>query len=156
MTFKAKSHFKASLLESVHRLHFTMAFYTLDIAVDMSLMVKKDVLCHQVDLNPWRGRFRIVVSMFFLNPRMICDDVIVAVKTFFHRGESREIGITDVGMTISTVNLLHPGMHLMAERYGLLGADIHLPVCIEIIHKRSDEKSRAGGPEYIFDVFIHV
>ena len=131
----------------MHRLHSTMAFLTFDVAVDVPLMVKKDMLCHQIDLFPRRGRLRIKISMFFLYPRMIGDNIIMTMKTFFHRGKSREIGIRHIGMTISTPYFFYAGMYLMAEWNGLLGADIHLPVCIEKIHKCSNEKSRAGGPE---------
>jgi hypothetical protein len=147
MTFNAKTHFKASLLEAMLRLHGTMALLAFDIAVDMPLMVEKNMLRHQIDLDPRRGRSGIEIPVFLFYPWMICYDIVVTMETLFHGWNPRMVGVTDIGMTIATFNFLHAGMHLMTERDGLLGAEIHLPVCIEIIHERSDEKSRAGGPE---------
>jgi hypothetical protein len=131
----------------MHRLHSAMAFLALDITVDMPLMVKKDMLCHQIDLYPRRGRLRIIISVFLLYPRMICDDIFMTMKTFLHRGKSRKIGVSDIGMAIAALYFFYTGMHLMTEWNGLFGAYIHLPVCIEKIHKSSDKKCRAGNPE---------
>jgi hypothetical protein len=131
----------------MHRLHSTMAFLAFDVAVDVPLMVKKHMLCHQIDLYPRCGRLRIKISMLFPYPRMLCDNIVMTMKAFFHRGKAWEIGIRHIGMTIAAVYIFYPGMYLMAEWNRLLGADTDLLVCIKEIHECSNEKSRAGGPE---------
>jgi len=155
MTFNAKSHFKTSLCKPVDRLHRTVALPTFDRAVDVPLVVKQHVLCDQIDFYPRRGCSGIVIPVFFLYPGMIRDDIFVAMKALSHRRKSGMIGISDIGMTITAFYFFYTGMHLVAEWDGLFGADIHLPVCVEKIHKCSDEKSRAGGPKKILNVFIH-
>ena len=147
MTFNTKSHFKTSLLEPMHRLYGTMAFLAFDVAVDVSLMVKQDMFCHQIDLFPRRGRLRIEISMFFPYPWVIRDNIIMTMKALFHRGKPRKIRIRNIGMTIETIYFFYTRMHLMAKGYGLLRANIHLPVCIEKIHECCNEKSRASCPK---------
>ena len=147
MTFNAKPHFKTPLFEPVHRLYRTVALPAFDRTVYVPLVVKQYVLGDQVDLNPLRWCSGIVISVFFLYPRVIFNDIFVTMKAFFYGRKPRMIGTSDVGMTITAFYFFYAGMHLVAEWDGLLGADIHLPVCVEKIHKCSDEKSRAGGPE---------
>jgi hypothetical protein len=124
-----------------------MAVFAFDIAIDVPLMVKKDVLCHQINLYPRRGCLRIVISVFLLYPRMICDDIFMTMKTLFHRGKSGKVGVGDIGMAIPALYFFHTCMHLMTEGDGLLRADIYLSVGIEKIHECSHEKKRAGCPE---------
>jgi hypothetical protein len=155
VTLNAKSHFIPPSLEPMHRFHSTVAFPARDIAVDMPLMVKKHVLCNQIDLHPWGGSSGIKISMFFLYPRMIGDDILVTMQAFFHRRKSWKIGIGDIGVTITALNLFHPAVHLMAERNGLLRSDVYGLVRIEKIHKCSDEKYNARSPKQIVEVFIH-
>ena len=131
----------------MHPLHCVMTCLAFDIAVDMPLVIKKHMLCHQINLYPGYGRLCIEISVFLFYPRMICDDIVMTMQTLFHRWKSRKIGISNIGVTILARYLFHPGVYLMTERYGLFGADIYLSVSIEKKHKYSDKKNCTANPE---------
>jgi hypothetical protein len=53
--------------------------------------------------------------MLLLDPGMIFDDVVMAVQTFFHRGNARVIGIGHIRMTVLALDLLDAAVHRVAE-----------------------------------------
>ena len=59
--------------------------------VDMTLVVEQNVFRYVVYLHPGRGGLSVEISMFLLDLRVSFDYVIMAVQTFFHRGNAREI-----------------------------------------------------------------
>ncbi len=65
---------------------------------------------------------RVEIFMFLLDLRVSFDDVIVAVQTFFHRGNAREIGVGHVGMAVLALDLLDATVHIVAEGNRLLRA----------------------------------
>ena len=62
--------------------------------------------------------------MFLLDLRMIGNNVLVAVKTFFHSRDAREVGAVHIRMTEFTLDLLHSCVDPVAERDRLLRAEV--------------------------------
>ncbi|NIR17537.1 MAG: hypothetical protein GWN86_27965 [Desulfobacterales bacterium] len=50
---------------------------------------------------------------------VIGNNVLVAIEALFHGRHTWMLGAAHVGMTELTLDLLHPGMHLVAKRYRL-------------------------------------
>ena len=79
MTFDTFAHAPDFLRQALQVLDFTMAFLTSDFFINVALVIKQNMFSHIVDLDPWGRRSGIKVSMFFLDPGMIGDNVVVAV-----------------------------------------------------------------------------
>jgi hypothetical protein len=68
-----------------------MAFLTSHFFINVTLVVEQNMFGYIVNLDPWGRRSGIKVSMLFLDPGMISNNVVVAVQTFFHRWEARKV-----------------------------------------------------------------
>jgi hypothetical protein len=135
----AESHQETVFLKSVHGLHLTVALLAGQFLLDVSLMVEKDKLRNIVYLNPWRWSLGVVVFVFLLNPRKILDNVIMAVKTFLHRRNPRELRALHIGVAKLALNVFDPGVHPVTEWYGLLRTDVG-GVIIKEIEKQNHSK----------------
>ncbi len=93
-------------------------------AVDMTLVVEYDVLGYIVDFYPWCWCLGVEILVFFLNPRMFGNDVIMTVQTFFHRGNARKVGIGHIGMAVLALYLFNTAVDIMAEWDGLFRTDL--------------------------------
>ena len=89
----------------------------------MTLMVEKYMFGNVIDLHPGSRSVGVKVLMFFLNPGVPGNNVIMAVQTFFDRRQAGKIGIGDIRMTILTLDLFNAAVNIMAEGYRLLGLD---------------------------------
>ena len=145
MAFDAKTHLEVDTLDSVHGLHPPMTFLTNHLFLDVSLMIEKDMFRQIVGLSPRCRRFSIEVIMFFLYFRMIGDNIFVAVKAFFYRGNPWEGGTAYVGMTEFTLDLLYPGMDAMTESNRLHRTNVHGRCCVKRVKKQEDEKKTTPG-----------
>ena len=143
VTINTESHFKTVTLEPVHGLHRAVALLTGNLLPYVALMIEQYVLRKVVHPLPWSGRLGVEIPVLFLDPGMIGNDVLVAVKTLFHRWQSRVIGIFDIGMAKLTLNLLYPHMNLMTERNRLFGTYVG-GVPIKKVKEQDDGK---GGEE---------
>ena len=85
VTCDAESHLKAFPPDTVHGMNWSMALLTLNILFNVSLMVEQNVFGNIENLFPRRRGLGIKIFVFLLNPRMIGNDVIVTIKTFFNR-----------------------------------------------------------------------
>ena len=85
MAVNAESHLEAVILEPMHGLHRSMAFLTSNLLPDVALMIEQDMLRKVVHSLPRSGRLGVEIPVLFLDPGMVGNDVLVAVKTFFHR-----------------------------------------------------------------------
>ena len=56
------------------------------------------------------------------------------------------IGVANIGVTVKALDLFHPNVQLVAERYGLFRAYIRRKN-IEEIEKEDDRKGRKEGEE---------
>mgnify|MGYP006935559334 CR=1 FL=1 len=66
-------------------LHLSVAFGAGDFAVDVALVIKQYMFGHIIKLYPGRWRVGVEVFVFLFDPRVIGNNVVVAVQTFFHR-----------------------------------------------------------------------
>ena len=58
--------------------------------------------------------------MFFLNPRIFDDNVVVAMQAFFHRRQPRMVGVCHIGVAILALNLFDAAVDIVAEGDRLL------------------------------------
>lgn len=61
--------------------------------------------------------------MFFLDLRVVFNNIIVAMQTFFHGWDSRKIRVSHRRVAVLALNLFDPDMDIMAEGYRLLRSD---------------------------------
>jgi len=87
-----------------------------NLAVDMTLMVEQHMFGHIIDFYPGGGGLVVEVPMFDFNPRVLFDNVVVAVQTLFHRRHPRVVGITHIGVTVLALYLFDTAVHIVAER----------------------------------------
>ena len=71
-----------------------------NLAVDMALMVEEHMLCYVIDLYPGGRCLGIEITVLYLNPRVLGDDVVVTVQAFFNRRHPRMIRISYIWMAI--------------------------------------------------------
>ena len=124
MAVDAKSHFEPFALYPIHGLNFPVALDARDVLFNVPLVVEQNVFRQIKGFFPRGRRFRVEILMFFQYLRMFRNNVIVAVKTFFHRGQSRVYGSTRVRVAEIAVDGLDPRVQPVAEGYGLLRADV--------------------------------
>jgi hypothetical protein len=139
MTVNAESHLEAVTLESVLGLHRAMALLTGEVFPYVSLVIEQYVLRNVVHFFPRGGGLVVVVPVLFLYPGMLGNDVLVAVQTLFHRWQSRVVGIAHIGVAVKALDLFHPNVQLVAERYGLFRANVRR-ITVEEIEKEDYSK----------------
>ena len=154
MTLVTNTHAPDLARKPVHVLDFAVTGFAGNVAVDVSLMVKKHMLGHVVDLQPGRGGLGVIVHVFLFNPGMVGDDVFMAVETFFHRRQSRMIRIANIGMAKLALDLLYAAVHRVAERNRLFRSDPGGRRCIKEIEKSGDEKQTANSQQNGGDVLF--
>jgi hypothetical protein len=91
VTFDTFSHAPVFGRQALQVLDVAVTFLTSHFLVDVTLVVEQNVFGYIVNLDPWGRRSGIKVSMFFLDPGMISNNVVVAVQTFLHRREARKV-----------------------------------------------------------------
>ena len=124
-----------------------------NLAVDMTLMIKQHMFCDIIYFDPGGRCLGVEVTMFHFNPRVICDDVIMAVQAFFHRRNPRVVGITHIGVTVLALYLFDAGVHIVAERNRLFRTETGGRCSIKQINKGSREyygQKRQNNGDCIF------
>ena len=91
MTFQAHPHPPILGRQPLKVFYQSVAFPAGYFFVDMTLVVEQNVFRYVVYLHPGRGGLGVEIFMLLLDLRVSFDYVIVAVQTFFHRRNSREI-----------------------------------------------------------------
>ena len=122
MTIDTECHLKIFPFKPVHCFYRTMALAAINLFFHMALMVKKYVFRDVVDFHPRRRGLCIEIFVLFLDLRVTSNNILMAVKTFFHRRYAREAGPVHIRVAEAALNLLYSGMHPMTERNGLLRA----------------------------------
>jgi hypothetical protein len=85
MTIDAEAHLELVIRKPVHGLYGPVALRTRKaLEKDVRLMTELDVVAHDEQPLPRNGLVRIIVSVLFLNPGMVPDDVVVAVEALPH------------------------------------------------------------------------
>ena len=100
-----------------------MAVLTLDAPFDVPDMPEKNKFRNIDGFFPGCRCIGIIIMMFLLYPWEIGDNVLMTVKTFFNRGDSRKCRPADIRVTKFTRNSLDTRMDAVAERDRLFGAD---------------------------------
>ncbi len=113
----------------------------------MPLVVEEHMLSQVIGLSPRRGRPGIEVSMLLFDLWVIGNNVLVAIEALFHGRYTWMFGAPHVGMTELTLDLLHPGMHLVAKGYGLLRSQIRNRCHVEQIQEKEDGQEADSGDE---------
>jgi len=124
MAFDTLPHAPALVRQSMQVFNLPMASTAGNFAVDMTLVVEYDMLGYIVDFYPWCRCLGIEILVFFLNPRMFGNDVIMTVQTFFHRGNTRKVGIGHVGMAVLALYLFNTAVDIVAKWDGLFRTDL--------------------------------
>jgi hypothetical protein len=62
--------------------------------------------------------------VFFPDLWVVGDDVLVAVETFFHRGNAREMRPIHIGVAKLALDFLYPGVNPVTERDGLFRTQV--------------------------------
>jgi len=146
VAINTESHLEAMTLEPVHGLHRAVALLTGNFLPYVALMIEQYMLRKVVHPLPGSRRLGVEIPVLFLDPGMVGNNVLVTVKTLFHRWQSRVIRISDIGMTKLTLDFLNPHMNLMAERNRLFRAYVG-GVIIEKVKKQDDGKGGEKGEE---------
>ena len=100
-----------------------MALLAGNLAVDMALMVEEHMLGYVIDFYPRCRCLGVEITVFYLNPRVLGDDVVVTVQAFFHRRYSRVVGISYIGMAVLALYLFDAVVHIVAKRDRLFRTD---------------------------------
>ena len=116
MAIDALTHAPVFSRQSLGIFNLPVTFLAGYFAVYMTLVVKQHMFGHIVDLYPGCGRLCVEIPMLDLNPRVIGNNVVVAVQALFHRRYSRVVGIRHVGMAILALYLLYAAVDIVTER----------------------------------------
>jgi hypothetical protein len=120
MAFNTNPHPPYFLRQTLLVLHLAMTLPANNLAVDVALVVEKHMFRNIIDFHPGRRFLIVEIFMFFLNPRMFDDNVVVAVQAFFHRRQSRMIGVCHIWVAILALNLFDAAVDIVTEGDRLL------------------------------------
>lgn len=140
MAFDTESHLEICSSNSIHLLDSAVTLLTGHFLFNMALVIEHDMLGQIVCLDPRSGRIGIKIPMFLQNLWVFGNDVIVAIQTFFHRWNSRMDGSADIRVAKLALNFFYAGMQAVAERYGLLRANVSARWYVKIIEKPCGQK----------------
>jgi hypothetical protein len=132
MALDAHPHLPGFLRQPLEVLDLAVALLANNLAVDVPLVVEKDVFGNVVYLDPGCGCAGAEIVVLFLDPREFHDDVIVAIKAFFHRWNPGEVGVGHVRVAELALDFLDSGVHVVAEGDRLPRADLLRLHIIEI------------------------
>ena len=130
MAIDALSHAPVFSRQSLGIFDLPVTFLAGYFTVNMTLMIKQDMFGHIIHFDPGGGGPGVEIAVLYLDPRMIGDDVIVAMQAFFHRRYSRVIGIRHVGMAILALYLLYTAVDIVTERDRLFRTTVGLEQAI--------------------------
>jgi hypothetical protein len=139
----AKPHFELGVLEPIHGLYLPVTLFAHDLLLDVPLVVEKNVLREIVDLDPRCRRLGIEVPVLLFDLRVIGNNVLVTVKTFFHSGYPRVGGAVHIRVAELALDLFHTGVDPVAERNGLLRAEVFDRHEVEMIKPGHDDSHAA-------------
>ena len=123
VAFQAHPHAPFLVRQALIVLNLSVAFLTGDLTVDVPLMIEQDMFGHIIDFFPGRGCFRVVIFMLLLDPGVLFDDVVMAVQTLLHRGHTRVIGLSHIGMAVLALDLLDAAVNRVAKGNRLFRAE---------------------------------
>ena len=115
MTRDAESHFKGYTAYPVHCFNLSVTFAAVDLFFNVPLVFEENVFGKIESLLPGDRCCRVKIVMLFLDLRVIRNDVFMTVETFFNRWNPRMKRSIHIGVAESALDLLHPGVHPMAE-----------------------------------------
>jgi hypothetical protein len=115
--------------------HLTMTLPAGNLAVDMTLMIKQHMFRDIINFHPGGRCLGVEITMFHFNPRVIGNDVIVAVQAFLYRRDSWMVGIGHIGVAVLALYLLYTAVDIVTERNRLFRTNIGLEQAIVYINK---------------------
>ena len=116
MALYALSHAPVFSGQALGIFHLPVTLPAGNFAVDMALMVKQHMFGDIINFYPGRRCPGVEITMLDFNPRVIGDDVIMAVQAFLHRRNPRVVGITHIRVTVLALYLFDAAVHIVAER----------------------------------------
>jgi hypothetical protein len=141
MTLNTESHFKPYALDSVHGFNLSVALTTGHAFSDVALVIEEDKLRDIIQLYPWYRNLPLQVLVLFPYFRVVSDDVLMTVKTFFHRRDPRKSGARHIGVTELTGDRFHPRVNPVAKGDRLFRTQTFLGGKIEKIEKKPHENN---------------
>jgi hypothetical protein len=130
MAIDALPHTPYFVRETLRIFHLSVTLPTGYLAVDMALMIKQYMLGHIIYFDPGCGCLGVKIAMLDFNPRVIGNDVIVAVQAFIYRRYSGMVGIGHIGMAILALYLLYTAVDIVTERDRLFRTTVGLEQAI--------------------------
>jgi hypothetical protein len=101
-----------------------MAFSTSHAFPDVTLVVEESKLRNIVNLYPRYRRLRLKIPMLLSYFRMVGNNVLVTIKTLFHRWYPWKGGAIHIRVTKLAGYSFYSRMNLMAKRYRLFGTKV--------------------------------
>jgi hypothetical protein len=123
MASNAKAHSKIYRDKAVHALDIAVTFGAINLCSHMRTMMKIDIIRNKIDTNPGNRSLLIIMLPLFQYLRMQRDDVAMAVKTLFYRWDPCILGLVDIRVTKTAIDLLDSCMDPMAKIDGLPRTD---------------------------------
>jgi hypothetical protein len=116
----AEAHLELVMGKPIHRLYGAVTFGTIEaLEKNVRLVPELNVIPHDEQPLPRDGLTRFIVTVLFLNPRVVTDDVVVAVEALCHCRDPGPGGSRHKGVTETTVDRFDPCMKPMRKRDGL-------------------------------------
>ena len=86
VAINTETHLELVIRKPIHRLYRAVAFGTIETREkNVRLVPELNVIPHDEQPLPWDGLARFIVTVLFLNPRVVPDDVVVTVEALPHR-----------------------------------------------------------------------
>ena len=123
MTFDAEPHLESLSPDPIHGFNLSVAFPAFNFFFDVPFVVEQNMFGHVIYFHPRGRRLGIKIAVLFFDPRVIGDNIVMAVQTFFHRRQTGMIRVGHVRVTVLTLYLFYAAVHIVAEGDGLLRAD---------------------------------
>ena len=123
MARNAFSHAPVFSGQALRIFHLPVTLPAGNLTVDVALMIKQHMFCHIINFYPGGWCLGVEVTMFHFNPRVICNNIFMAVQAFFHRRNPRVVGITHIRVTVLALYLFDAAVHIVAEGDRLLRAE---------------------------------
>ncbi len=123
VTVDAKSHLEFHGNQAIPFLYIPMAYRTIDVFLDVPLVIELNVIRHIKNPNPGDRIFLLIVQLQLPDLWMLGNDVFMAEQALPHRRNAGLSGSLHKGVAEPTTDSLDPCMDPVAEIYRLLWAD---------------------------------
>lgn len=133
VTVNTKSHLEFHSDQTIHLLNIPVAFGTIDLLLDMPLVIELNVIWDIKDPNPWDRNLFFEMGTQFLDLWVLGNNVFVAEQTFPHRRNPGLFGSLHKGMAEPAIDFLDPCVNPVTEKDGLFWTDGSMGINVEEI-----------------------